>query len=88
MSDVYIQAYLTNVALYSGVVAATVEVLKKAAGEYLPDRFYPLVSLVLGVVLGMVFAELKFIPSLIIGLVASGSYKVVKETVAGVIERL
>lgn len=83
-----IDSFLQNVGFYSGIVIAVVEIIKRAAGGYIPDRFYPLVSLVIGSCLGLFVLDWSFIQSLVIGLVASGVYKLTKDTVIEIKNRI
>lgn len=64
-----------EVAVLIAVTAALVEVVKQ--GDFLPTRFYPLVSIFIGSVLGY-FAGVDWLNMLIIGLSASGFYSAQK----------
>jgi hypothetical protein len=61
----------------SGITTAMVELAKKFDGEAKYERFYPIVSLVIGFILGML-SGLPWLLSLTVGLTASGFYSQVK----------
>lgn len=68
-----------ELALYIGVTTALVELIKH--GDFLPSRFYPIVSLLVGASFGY-FAGFDWLNCLVIGLSASGFYSAQK-TVRG-----
>lgn len=70
------------------IVAAITGVIKKASG--LPGRFTPLLSMVIGIIVGVFAATMNVTPllqgawlGLVAGLMASGAYDVAKRTIKG-----
>lgn len=80
--------FLEGIALYSGITIAVVQVIKMALDKYVPDRFYPLISVLIGLALGIFVAQWPFLLALIVGLVASGTYDLGKHTAKGIAERI
>lgn len=80
---------VAEIAFFSGVVIAIVEVIKiairKNYGDDL-DNFIPAVSVVIGLFVGVFLGGLSVLVSLMIGLVASGAYKFGKSTVKGIVD--
>lgn len=68
-----------ELAILIGVTTALVELIKHI--DVLPTRFYPIVSLIIGAVLGY-FGGFDWLTMLVIGLSASGFYSAQK-TVRG-----
>lgn len=80
-----IQELLVTAAWLVPVITAMVQVIKTAWAT-LPDRFVPLLSVVVGVVFGIVFIGwglTGIFAGLIFGLTSSGFYDLGKKTLAG-----
>lgn len=70
---------LASVAVIVSITIALVQVIKNIDDKNKYARFYPLLSLIIGGVLGMLF-KFDLLNSLIIGLSAAGVYDVGKYT--------
>lgn len=67
-----------SLAVLAGVVVALVQIVKQT--ELVPNRFLPVVSVVLGGVLGYI-AGLDIISSLMVGAAGSGLYDLGKKSI-------
>ncbi len=74
---------LTSLGLPIGLTMALVELVKQVDIEGRLNRFYPLLSLTIGLLLGLLLTHLSVLESLVVGLAASGVYRGVKVTVLG-----
>jgi uncharacterized membrane protein YeiB len=80
--------FVKDIAFYSGITMALVQLIKIAADKFIADRFYPLISFVIGVGIGIAIPHWPIMLTLLIGLVASGTYDLGKQTTREVVERL
>lgn len=86
MQEIGIEQFLQQIGLYSGVVIAFVQVLKWSLGDYINNKFYPLISLVVGFLFGFFLIGWPVLLSIMIGLVASGAYDLGTKTYKGIVE--
>lgn len=80
------QELLVSAAWIVPVITGLVQVIRVASGNAIYERFLPLVSLVIGVILGGLtigWSVLGILAGLIFGLSASGFYDLGKKTIAG-----
>lgn len=76
-----------EILLFSGVTTSLIQIIKMAIEDYIPSKFFPLLSVILGFVLGFI-AGLPWMASLMIGLAASGAYDFTKNTALGIKEQI
>lgn len=75
-----VEKYLPDILIWSGVTGAIIQVVKVAAKDKIPDNFYPLLSLLMGIALGTLVLNWPILATILLGAVASGAYDMIKHT--------